>query len=75
MSNQKPLSKYPVIEKYIAHLLLSHVMLPYSSLLSDELSNQIQEFKENFKSFKLFETKEDLELYKNNIDSFLNTKI
>ena len=47
MSNQKPLSKYPVIEKYIAHLLLSHVMLPYSSLLSNELSNQIQEFKEN----------------------------
>ena len=47
MSNQKPLTKYPVIERYIAHLLLSHVMLPYSSLLSNELSNQIQEFKEN----------------------------
>lgn len=47
MSNQKPLSNDPVIEKYIAQLLVSHVMLPYSSLLSNELSNQIQEFKEN----------------------------
>ena len=47
MSNLKPLSKYPVIEKYIAQLVLSHEMLPYSSLLSNELSNQIQEFKEN----------------------------
>lgn len=47
MSNQKPLSNHPVIEKYIANLLLSHVMRPYSSLLSNELSNQIQEFKEN----------------------------
>ena len=37
--------------------------------------NNLQEFKENFKSFKLFETKEELELYKNNINSFLNTKI
>ena len=37
--------------------------------------DNLQEFKENFKSFKLFETKEELELYKNNIDSFLNTKI
>ena len=47
MSNQKPLSNVPVTEKHIADLLLSHVMLPYSSLLSNELSNQIQEFKEN----------------------------
>ena len=34
--------------------------------------NNRQEFKENFKSFKLFETKEELELYKNNINSFLS---
>lgn len=47
MSNQKPLSKDPIIEKYIAQLMLSHETLPYSSLLSNELSNQIQEFKEN----------------------------
>lgn len=47
MSNQKPLSKDPVMEKHIAHLLLSHEMLPYSSLLSNELSNQIREFKED----------------------------
>lgn len=47
MSNQKTLSNDPVIEKHIADLLLSHKMLPYSSLLSNELSNQIQEFKEN----------------------------
>ena len=47
MSKQKPLSNDPVIEKHIADLLLSHKMLPYSSLLSNELSNQIQEFKEN----------------------------
>ena len=37
--------------------------------------DNLQEFKENFKLFKLFETKEELELYKNNINSFLNTKI
>lgn len=47
MLKQKPLSKSPVIEKHIADLLLSHEMLPYSSLLSNELSNQIQEFKED----------------------------
>ena len=47
MLNQKPISKNPVMEKHIAHLLLSREMLPYSSLLSNELSNQIQEFKEN----------------------------
>lgn len=47
MSNQKTLTKDPIIEKYIIHLLLSHVMLPYSSLLSNELSNQIKEFNKN----------------------------
>lgn len=47
MSNKKPLSKYPVVERYIAQLVLSHEMLPYSSLLSNELSNQIQEFNKN----------------------------
>ena len=41
----------------------------------NENLDNLQEFKENFKSFKLFETKEELELYKNNINSFLNTKI
>ena len=44
-------------------------------IFKDNYLENLQEFKENFKSFKLFETKEDLELYKNNINSFLNTKI
>ena len=44
-------------------------------IFKDNYLDNLQEFKEDFKSFKLFETKEDLELYKNNIDSFLNTKI
>ena len=46
-----------------------------NKIFKNDNLNNLQEFKENFKSFKLFETKEDLELYKNNIDSFLNTKI
>lgn len=48
MSNPKlPLSDCQGIVDEINWLLLSHVILPYSSLLSNDLSNQIQEFKEN----------------------------
>ncbi len=47
MSNQKTLTKDPIIEKYIIHLLLSHAINPYSPLLSNELLTQIQKFKEN----------------------------
>ena len=62
--------------KTLTNLQLGSTLKNYKyKIFKDENLNNLQEFKENFKSFKLFETKEELELYKNNINSFLSTKI
>ena len=62
--------------KTLTNLQLGNILKNYKyKIFKDENLDNLQEFKENFKSFKLFETKEELELYKNNINSFLNTKI